>query len=384
MQVRVIKTTRLRVVSRESSASEKKAEVLRLRAESRHAARAAGLRYVEDSAPGIRRQRKGTGFSYTDAHGRAIRDQATLARIRALAIPPAWQNVWICPFANGHIQATGRDARGRKQYRYHAQWSAARDADKHRRICEFARWLPGLRKHVKKCLRKPGLERETVLAALLRIVDLTAIRVGHEEYSRANDSFGLTTLRIRHARVHGDQVELKFRGKSGIERHAIIRDARIAKLIAECRALRGKQLFQFVDAEGVARPVRAEDLNAYLQSLTAPRYTVKDFRTWSATVRAARELVAVGVATTQRATKKLVLEAVRRTAEHLGNTPAVCRKSYIHPGLLEAYMTGGPLPPQPPRGAAAALKHELTVLAFLEGLAEAKAKPKRVQLARAG
>jgi DNA topoisomerase-1 len=373
------------VVSRGSSASEKKAEVLRLRAESRHAARAAGLRYVEDSAPGIRRQRKGTGFSYTDAHGRAIRDQATLSRIRALAIPPAWQNVWICPFANGHIQATGRDARGRKQYRYHAQWSAARDADKHRRICEFARWLPGLRKHVKKCLRKPGLERETVLAALLRIVDLTAIRVGHEEYSRANDSFGLTTLRIRHARVQGDQVEFKFRGKSGIERHAIFRDARIAKLIAECRALRGKQLFQFVDSEGVPHPVRAEDLNAYLQSLTAPHYTVKDFRTWSATVRAARELVAVGVATTQRATKKLVLEAVRRTAEHLGNTPAVCRKSYIHPGLLDAYMTGEPLPPHPPRrGAGAALKHELTVLAFLEGLAEAKAKSKRVQLARAG
>lgn len=384
MQVRILKTTtKLRVVPRDSSNSEKKAEVLRLRAESRHTARAAGLRYVEDSAPGIRRQRKGTGFSYTDAHGRAVRDTATLSRIRALAIPPAWQDVWICPIANGHIQSTGRDARGRKQYRYHAQWSAARDADKHRRICEFARVLPDLRKHIASRLRKPGLERETVLSALLRIVDLTAIRVGHEEYSRANDSFGLTTLRLRHARVSGDQVEFKFRGKSGIERHAIIRDARIAKLVAACRALRGKQLFQYVDEQGIAHPVRAEDLNAYLQSLTAAHYSVKDFRTWSATVRAAKELTVVGIATTQRAAKKLVLEAVRKTAEHLGNTPAVCRKSYIHPSLLQAYLDKAPLPPTPPRGAAGAAKHELTVLEFLERLAEAKVKPKRAQLARA-
>jgi len=257
MQVRLItKSARLSVVRRAADAAEK-AEVLRLRAESRQAARAAGLRYVEDSAPGIRRQRKGTGFSYSDARGRPIRDPATLARIRTLAIPPAWQQVWICPSPQGHIQATGRDARGRKQYRYYAQWSAARDADKHLRICEFARLLPDLRAHVLRKLRKPGLERETVLAGLLRMVDLTAIRVGHEEYSRANDSFGLTTLRARHARVRGHWVELKFRGKSGVMRHTVIRDARLAKLIAASRALRGKQLFQYLDESGIPRPVRA-------------------------------------------------------------------------------------------------------------------------------
>jgi DNA topoisomerase-1 len=377
MQARLtMKTARLKVVARESDTAGK-AEVLRLRAESRHAARAAGLRYVEDSAPGIRRQRKGTGFSYSDVRGRPVRDPATLARIRALAIPPAWEQVWICPSAQGHIQATGRDARGRKQYRYHAQWSAARDADKHLRICEFARLLPDLRSHVLRRMKKPGLERETVLASLLRIVDLTAIRVGHEEYSRANDSFGLTTLRVRHARVRGQEVELKFRGKSGVLRHVVFRDARLAKLIAASRALRGKQLFQFLDEAGVARPVRAEDLNAYLQSLTSARYSVKDFRTWSATVRAARELKTIGVATSQRASKKLVLEAIRRTAEHLGNTPSVCRKSYIHPGLLDAYLDGEPMPPEPPRGATGAAKHELSVLMFLERIIEAKSKRAR-------
>lgn len=377
MQARpTAKPERLRVATREVEARAT-AEVLRLRAKSRHAARAARLRYVEDSAPGIRRQRKGIGFSYSDARGRPIRDQATLARIRALAIPPAWQQVWICPSAQGHIQATGRDARNRKQYRYHVHWSAAREADKHRRICEFARLLPELRAHCLRRLRRPGLERETVLAALLRMVDLTAIRVGHEEYSRANDSFGLTTLRVRHARVRGTEVELKFRGKSGVPRRVVFRDSRLAKLVAACRELRGKQLFQFVDAASVARPVRAEDLNEYLHSLTAVRYSVKDFRTWSATVRAARELKAIGVATSQRATKKLVLEAIRRTAEHLGNTPAVCRKSYIHPGLLDAYMAGEPMPPEPSRGAAGAAKHELMVLAFLERIIEAKAKRAR-------
>jgi DNA topoisomerase-1 len=338
---------------------------------------------MEDSAPGLRRLRKGTGFSYLDDRGRPVRDQSTLARIRALAIPPAWQEVWICPIAHGHIQATGRDARGRKQYRYHANWSTTRDADKHRRICEFARVLPELRAHVLRRLRKPGLERETVLAAMLRMVDLTAIRVGHEEYSRTNDSFGLTTLRVRHARVRGAEVELKFRGKSGIKRHVVFKDSRLAKLVAACRNMRGKQLFQYLDETGKPRPVRAEDLNAYLRSLTAVRYSVKDFRTWSATVRVALELQASGTFTSQRAAKKLVLEAINRTAEHLGNTPAVCRKSYIHPGLLDAYMDGESLPPPPPRGASAAAKHEQSVLAFLERIIEAKAKPRLSKLARA-
>jgi DNA topoisomerase I len=219
---------------------------------------------------------------------------------------------------------------------------------------------------------------------MLRIVDLTSIRVGNEEYSRTNDSFGLTTLRVHHARVRGHVVEFKYRGKSGVLRHVVFRDARLARLIADCRALRGKQLFQYVDEQGVAHRVRSHDLNAYLRALTATHYSIKDFRTWSATVRAARELHAIGVATTQRATKKLVLEAIRRVAEHLGNTPAVCRKSYIHPGLLDAYTAGEPMPPTPSRGAAAAAKYELLVLAFLEGLTAAKFGARKAQLARAG
>ena len=213
------------------------------------------------------------------------------------------------------------------------------------------------------------------------MVDLTAIRVGNEEYSRTNDSYGLTTLRVRHARIRGQEIELNYRGKSGVRRRVVFRDARLAKLIAACRELRGKQLFQFVDEAGVVRPIRAGDLNAYLQSLTAAKYSVKDFRTWSATVRAARELCALDIGTSQRATKKLVLEAVRRTAEHLGNTPSVCRSSYIHPGLLEAYSAGETLPPEPSRGAAAAAKHELAVLAFLERVVEIKSR--RPALARA-
>ena len=228
-----------------------------------------------------------------------------------------------------------------------------------------------------------GWSAKRYSAAMLRIVDLTSIRVGNEEYSRTNDSFGLTTLRVRHARVRGHVVEFKYRGKSGVLRHLIFRDARLARLIADCRALRGKQLFQYVDEFGIARPVRSQDLNAYLRTLTATHYSIKDFRTWSATVRAARELKAIGVATTQRATKKLVLEAVRRVADHLGNTPAVCRKSYIHPGLLDASTAGSPLPPEPSRGATAAAKYELVVLAFLEGLTATKLNARRSQLARA-
>jgi DNA topoisomerase-1 len=383
MQARLTRQSKLPKLQVRQAGAAAKAEVLRLRAESRQAARAAGLRYMEDSAPGLRRLRKGSGFSYVDDRGRPVRDQATLARIRALAIPPARQEVWICPIAHGHIQATGRDARGRKQYRYHANWSATRDADKHRRICEFARVLPELRAHVLRRLRKPGLDRETVLAAMLRMVDLTAIRVGNEEYSRANDSFGLTTLRVRHARVRGSEVELKFRGKSGIKRHVAFKDSRLAKLVAACRSMRGKQLFQYLDENGRPRPVRAEDLNAYLRSLTAVRYSVKDFRTWSATVRVALELQASSKFTSQRAAKKLVLEAIKKTAEHLGNTPAVCRKSYIHPGLLDAYLDGESLPPPPPRGSSAAAKHEQSVLAFLERIIEAKVKQRVGKLARA-
>jgi DNA topoisomerase-1 len=351
--------------------------MIQLRAQSRRAARAAGLRYVDERQPGLRRARKGTGFTYTDARGRAIRDAATLARIRSLVIPPAWTQVWICPLANGHIQATGRDARGRKQYRYHNAWSAKRSRDKHERICEFARLVPKVRAACRRQLLKPGLERDTVLAGLLRIVDLTGLRVGNEEYARANNSFGLTTLRARHARVHGDEVELRFRGKSGVQRCVRFRDKRLAKLIADCRALRGRQLFYYRDAAGQPCAVRSEHLNAYLRELTEPRYSVKDFRTWSATVMVALDLRARGVASTQRQGKKMVLEAVRTAAEYLGNTPAVCRGSYVHPALFEAYFEGEVLPPDASRGGAA--KHEAAVLAFLEARLS-RPKPRKASL----
>ena len=353
------------------------AQMIQLRAQSRRAARAAGLRYVDERQPGLRRARKGSGFSYSDAQGRTIRDNATLARIRSLAIPPAWSEVWICPHANGHIQATGRDARGRKQYRYHTAWSTKRNRDKHERICEFARLMPKLREHCRRQLRKPGLERETVLAGLLRIVDLTGLRVGNEEYARTNNSFGLTTLRARHARVQGDEVELRFRGKSGVQRCVRFRDKRIAKLITDCRALRGRQLFYYRDAAGQLCAVRSDHLNAYLRDLTEPRYSVKDFRTWSATVMVALDLRQRGVASSQRQGKKMVLEAVRTAAEYLGNTPAVCRGSYVHPALFEAYFEGHILPPDPTRGGSS--KHEAAVLAFLEARL-ARPRPRKASL----
>lgn len=354
------------------------ARILQLKASSRRAARAAGLRYVDDATPGFTRARKGKGFTYCDTRGRVLRDAAALERIRKLAIPPAWTDVWICPSANGHIQAIGRDARGRKQYRYHAAWSQARNTDKHARICEFARLMPKLREHCRRQLRKPGLGRETVLAALLRIVDLTGIRVGHEEYARTNNSFGLTTLRARHVRVRGAEVELRYRGKSGVHRQVRFRDVRIARLISECRALRGRQLFCYRDEAGKQRSVRAEQLNAYLRELTAPHYSVKDFRTWAATVRVALDLRERGVASSQRQGRKLVLEAVRTAAEYLGNTPTVCRSSYVHPGVFEAYFAGEVLPPDPPHGGPAAHTREVAVLAFLEARV-ARRKPARKQ-----
>ncbi|HET8937788.1 MAG TPA: DNA topoisomerase IB [Polyangiales bacterium] len=356
------------------------ARLLQLRATSRRAARAAGLRYVDDEAPGFKRAHKGKGFVYSDTHGRVLRDQTALERIRKLAIPPAWTDVWICPLANGHIQATGRDARGRKQYRYHAAWSQLRNTDKHARICEFARLMPKLRKHCRRQLRKPGLGRETVLAALLRIVDLTGIRVGHEEYTRANNSFGLTTLRSHHVRVRGAEVELRYRGKSGVQRNVRFRDARIARLISECRALGGRQLFYYCDEAGQQRSVRAEQLNAYLRELTAPHYSVKDFRTWAATVKVALDLRDRGVASSQRHGRKMVLEAVRTAAEYLGNTPAVCRSSYVHPGVFEAYFEGAILPPDPPRRGAAAHAREAAVLAFLEARVVRRKSGKKTSL----
>ncbi|HET7725694.1 MAG TPA: hypothetical protein VFK54_00065 [Candidatus Limnocylindrales bacterium] len=302
------------------------------------AARDAGLRYSSDDRPGITRRRAGRGFSYRAPDGSVIRDRATLRRIRALAIPPAWTDVWICPDPAGHLQATGRDARGRKQHRYHARFREAREAAKFSRLLEFARALPQIRERVDADLSKPGLPREKVLAAVVRLLELSLIRVGNEEYARLNRSFGLTTLRDRHARIEGTQVRFRFTGKSGRRHEVTLRDRRLARVVARCQDLPGQDLFQYVDDDGVVRDVRSEDVNAYLREIS-PDVTAKDFRTWAGTVLAYRALRALQPDT--GTSRKAVVEAMKATADRLGNTPAVTRSSYVHPAVVEAYLDGG-------------------------------------------
>lgn len=308
--------------------------------DARAVASAAGLRYASDTRPGITRRRSGRGFSYRDADGRTIRDRQTLARIRALAIPPAWTDVWICPWPTGHVQASGRDARGRKQYRYHADWHQRRGADKFDRMLGFAKALPRIRKRCDKDLARPGLAREKVLAAVVRLLELTLIRVGNDEYARLNRSFGLTTLRDRHARIEGSGVRFRFRGKSGKIHEVGLRDRRLAGVVRRCQDLPGQELFQFVDADGEVRDVASDDVNAYIREASGGEYTAKDFRTWAGTVLAYRALRALQPGTGERAAKRNVVEAIRQTADRLGNSPAVARGSYVHPAVLEAYLEG--------------------------------------------
>jgi DNA topoisomerase-1 len=304
----------------------------------------AGLRYVSDRSPGLRRIKSGRGFRYVDARGKALRDEASLRRIRALVIPPAWTEVWICPDPQGHIQAVGRDARGRKQYRYHARWRSVRDETKYEKIFEFAAALPKLRMRCARELAKPGLSRDKVLAAVVSLLEQTLIRVGNEEYSRLNQSFGLTTLRDHHARIRGAQVQFRFRCKSGKEHAVQLNDKRLARIVKHCRDLPGDELFQYVDDEGTQRSVGSSDVNEFLRSVTGQDFTAKDFRTWAATVLAATALHECGVPPSKSCAKKSIVEAVKRTAERLGNTPSVCKKSYIHPLILEAYARGDRMP----------------------------------------
>ncbi|HEX6350194.1 MAG TPA: DNA topoisomerase IB [Candidatus Dormibacteraeota bacterium] len=303
-------------------------------------AREAGLRYVSDQAPGIRRRRRGDGFAYLDADGGAVSDSATLDRIRALAIPPAWTDVWICPLANGHIQATGRDARGRKQYRYHDRWRAVRDDDKYGRVIDFARALPRLRRRVARDLRRRGLPREKVLAAVVRLLETTLMRVGNEEYARSNRSFGLTTLRGRHARVRGSRVAFMFRGKGGKEHQVSIADRRLARIIKQCQDLPGQELFQYVEEDGTRRRIDSDDVNEYLRETTGEDFTAKDFRTWAGTVLAARALQELEQFDSEAQAKRNVLAAIESVARQLGNTRAISRKCYVHPAVVDAYMDG--------------------------------------------
>jgi DNA topoisomerase-1 len=317
-------------------------------------ARAAGLRHSTDAQPGIRRRRAGGGFRYTGPDGAPIRDRDTLDRIRALAIPPAWTDVWICRSPNGHLQATGRDARGRKQHRYHPDFRAHREASKFDRMVAFARALPAIRARVERDLRRPGLPRDKVLAAVVRLLELTLIRVGNEEYARLNRSFGLTTLRDRHAQVDGTGIRFRFRGKSGRQHEVGLRDRRLAGIVRRCQELPGQELFQYVAEDGTPSTIASEDVNDYLRAAAGAEVSAKDFRTWAGTVLAYRRLRTLPHPTTERAARRNVVAVMRHTAEQLGNTPAVARSSYVHPALVDAYLDEA-IPPardlsEPPPG----------------------------------
>jgi DNA topoisomerase-1 len=297
------------------------------------------LRHATDRRPGITRRRAGRGFVYRDADGRTIRDPEVLARVRALAVPPAWTDVWICPAPNGYLQATGRDARCRKQYRYHTRYRNRREAAKYERLIAFASALPKIRARVDEDLARNGLDRQKVLAAIVRLLELTLIRVGNDEYARLNRSFGLTTLRDRHASVRGSSVRFRFRGKSGRLHEVGLRDRRLASIVRRCQDLPGQELFQYVGEDGEPVDIASDDVNDYLRSI-APDVTAKDFRTWAGTVLAYRALRALDPPESDRQATRNVVAAIRETADLLGNTPAVCRKAYVHPVVVEAYLDG--------------------------------------------
>lgn len=304
------------------------------------AARAAGLVYSNDELPGLRRIGRGRGFSYANADGRPPRDKGTLARIRALAIPPAWTDVWICPRENGHIQATGRDARGRKQYRYHPQWSERRAENKFDRLTAFARALPRLRRRIEADLALRGPHREKVLATAVRMLELTLIRVGNREYVRTNRSYGLTTLHKRHLQTDGRGLTLHFKGKSGVEHRISVRDRRLARILRSLRELPGQHLFKYADEAGNLVPVTSDDVNAYIRETLGEEFSAKDFRTWAGTVSAARALRQDPTPATPSEAKRRITVCVKSVSSLLGNTPAVCRSAYVHPGVFDAYTVG--------------------------------------------
>jgi DNA topoisomerase I len=303
-------------------------------------AQAAGLRYVSDIQPGIRRKKAGTGFSYVGTDGKTIRDPKELARIRSLAIPPAYTDVWVCPTPTGHIQATGRDARGRKQYRYHPKWREVRDETKFERMLAFSQALPQIRERVEQDLNRTGLPREKVLATVVRLLECTCIRVGNEEYTKANRSYGLTTLQDRHVNISGANLRFEFRGKSGKTHSVTLNDRRLARIVQRCQAVPGEDLFQYIDEEGVRQTIGSGDVNDYIKEISGQEFTAKDFRTWAGTLLAVAALTEVGAWSNQRQAKSNVLRAIDRVAEQLNNTRAVCRKYYVHPAVFETYLAG--------------------------------------------
>ena len=336
-------------------------------------AEAAGLRYVSDIMPGIRRKRSGKGFTYLRPDGSIVNNGTELARIKGLVIPPAWNEVWICLNPNGHIQVTARDARGRKQYRYHPKYRAIRDETKFGKILEFSELLPALRDRVEMDLQLPGLPRDKVLATVVRLLEKTLIRVGNEEYARENKSYGLATMRRRHVEVSGHTLRFDFRGKSGLSHSVAVTDRRVARIVQHCQELPGQELFQYLDDDGKRQTIDAGDINDYLKRASGRDITAKDFRTWSGTMLAAFELRALGQAETEKEARANVVKAIDKVARRLGNTRAVCRKYYIHPVVLQSYLEGA-IPPVPvlpadqkrERPSGALRRDELAVLAFIQ------------------
>jgi len=303
-------------------------------------AKAAGLRYVTDDEPGIRRQKRGKGFTFLDPQGKTIKDAKTLERIQKLAIPPAWTDVWICPRPNGHLQATGRDARGRKQYRYHANWREVRDETKFGRMIAFGESLPKIRERIDRDMSQRGLGREKVLATVVKLLETTLIRVGNKEYVKQNNSFGLTTLRDQHVDVDGATLRFEFRGKSGKEHSVEVQDRRLARIVKQCRDVPGQKLFQYLDGNGERQSVSSEDVNAYLRETTGEDFSAKDFRTWGGTVLALSALLEVGACESEREANKAVVEAIKHVSGQLGNRPAICRKYYVHPVVIQSFLEG--------------------------------------------
>lgn len=303
-------------------------------------AKAANCRYVDDSGPGIRRVKVGKGWRYVGRDGRAVRDRDVVARIKSLVIPPAWTDVWICPDADGHIQATGRDQRARKQYRYHWRFREVREETKYERMMQFAEALPAIRAKVDDDLGRPGLTRDKVLATVVRLLEITLIRVGNEEYARDNGSFGLTTMRTRHVDITGTTIKFHFRGKSGKDHAVKVADRRLARVVQRCNDLPGEVLFQYLDDDGARHSVESSDVNDYLKRISGAEFTAKDFRTWAGTVLAAQALKDLAAFDTQALAKKNIVQAVKNVSSRLGNTPSVCRKCYVHPQIFDAYLDG--------------------------------------------
>ncbi|XVN19446.1 DNA topoisomerase IB [Pseudomonas corrugata] len=330
----------------------------------------ADLHYVDDTSPGITRKKLRGKFCYFDPQGQRITDAAQIQRINALAVPPAYTDVWICTDPLGHLQATGRDARGRKQYRYHARWREVRDADKYSRMLEFGRTLPRLRKRLETILATPGFSRDKVMATVITLLDVTLIRVGNSQYARENRSYGLTTLRSKHVEINGSAIAFQFGGKSGVEHQITVKDRRLARIIKRCQEMPGQNLFQYLDENGERHAISSSDINAYLKTLTGAEFTAKDYRTWAGSAAALAGLRTLRWETETEA-KKHVAEMVRQVARQLGNTPTVCRKCYIHPAVLEGFLLGTLKQLPKPRARKGLSEEEVGLAMFLQRVTQA-------------